>query len=75
MHNVRTPIIIYTRITINIRINFEANGTTGEGMTMSVKERQEVAEAWSDAAKKNSQHLVVQVGGAPIADVKELVGT
>lgn len=57
----------------NKRMIFKANGTTGEGMTMSVKERKEIAEAWSDSAKRNSQHLVIQVGGAPIADVKELV--
>ncbi|XP_058791646.1 N-acetylneuraminate lyase-like isoform X2 [Phymastichus coffea] len=49
-----------------------ANGTTGEGMTMSVSERKEVAEAWVEAARRNGQHLIVQVGGAPLADVKEL---
>ncbi|XP_032457066.1 N-acetylneuraminate lyase-like isoform X2 [Nasonia vitripennis] len=48
------------------------NGTTGEGMTMSVNERKEIAEAWSEATKSHDQHMVLQVGGAPLADVKEL---
>jgi len=42
-------------------------------MTMSLQERKQLAEAWSRAAKKNGQHLVVQVGGTRLADVKELV--
>lgn len=50
-----------------------ANGTTGEGMTMSVNERKEIAEAWQESARRNDQHLIVQVGGAPLSDVKELV--
>ncbi|XP_014213795.1 N-acetylneuraminate lyase [Copidosoma floridanum] len=48
------------------------NGTTGEGMTMTVGERKKVAEAWSAAAKINDQHLVVQIGGTNLADVKDL---
>ena len=42
-------------------------------MTMSVKERQEIAEAWSESAKRNDQHMIIQVGGAPLPDVKNLV--
>lgn len=49
------------------------NGTVAEGMTMSVQERKQLAEAWSQAAKKNNQHLIIQVGGTRLADVKDLV--
>lgn len=49
------------------------NGTSGEGMSMSVKERKLVAEAWVKAVKITKQHLMVQVGGAPLPDVLELV--
>lgn len=40
---------------------------------MSISERKLVAEAWSDAVKTTKQHLMVQVGGAPLPDVLELV--
>ena len=40
---------------------------------MSVNERKEIAEAWSETAKKNGQHFIVQVGGTSLAGVKELV--
>ncbi|KYN22602.1 N-acetylneuraminate lyase, partial [Trachymyrmex cornetzi] len=48
------------------------NGTNGEGMTMSVAERKLVAEAWVKAVEETKQHLMVQVGGAPLPDVIEL---
>nr|XP_034174311.1 N-acetylneuraminate lyase-like [Osmia lignaria] len=48
------------------------NGTTGEGPSMSTSERKLVAEAWSNAVKTTKQHLMVQVGGAPLPDVLEL---
>ncbi|EFN85455.1 N-acetylneuraminate lyase, partial [Harpegnathos saltator] len=48
------------------------NGTSGEGMLMSVSERKLVAEAWAKAVKETKQHLMIQVGGAPLPDVIEL---
>ncbi|XP_053597155.1 N-acetylneuraminate lyase [Microplitis demolitor] len=48
------------------------NGTTGEGVSMSVSERKQVAEAWANAVKITKQHLMIQVGGAPFPDVVEL---
>lgn len=49
------------------------NGTSGEGMSMNVKERKLVTEAWVKAVETTNQHLMVQVGGAPLPDVIELV--
>ncbi|XP_029162764.1 N-acetylneuraminate lyase-like [Nylanderia fulva] len=48
------------------------NGTSGEGMTMSVNERKLVTEAWVRATKSTKQHLMIQVGGAPLPDVIKL---
>lgn len=42
-------------------------------MSMSVEERKAVTEAWVEAVKVTKQHLMVQVGGAPLPDVIELV--
>ena len=49
------------------------NGTSGEGMSMNVAERKKVTEEWVKAVKKTNQHLMVQIGGAPLPDVLELV--
>ncbi|KAF7997416.1 hypothetical protein HCN44_005987 [Aphidius gifuensis] len=48
------------------------NGTTGEGMSMAVTERKQVAEAWAEAVKVTKQHLMIQIGGASLPDVVEL---
>jgi N-acetylneuraminate lyase len=34
-----------------------------------------VAEAWAAAVKETKQHLMIQVGGTALKDVKELVRT
>ncbi|CAG4957216.1 unnamed protein product [Colias eurytheme] len=47
-------------------------GTTGEHMTLSVSERKKIIDEWLKAGKKTGQHIMVQVGGAPMADVQEL---
>lgn len=49
------------------------HGTTGEGPAMTVAERKLVTEAWVKAVKETKQHLMIQVGGAPLPDVLELV--
>uniref|UniRef100_A0A1Q3FDN6 N-acetylneuraminate lyase n=1 Tax=Culex tarsalis TaxID=7177 RepID=A0A1Q3FDN6_CULTA len=48
------------------------NGTSGEGMLMTVQERKSVAEAWSAACLKYGLVLMVQIGGAPYPDVVDL---
>ncbi|XP_020284476.1 N-acetylneuraminate lyase-like [Pseudomyrmex gracilis] len=48
------------------------NGTSGEGTSMSVAERKLVTESWVRAVKKTQQHLMIQIGGAPLPDVLEL---
>ncbi|XP_033225217.1 N-acetylneuraminate lyase-like [Belonocnema kinseyi] len=48
------------------------NGTTGEGTSLSLKERKLISEEWAKAVKKTKQHLMIQVGGAPLPDVLEL---
>ena len=40
---------------------------------MTVTERKKVTEEWVKAVKKTDQHLMVQIGGAPLPDVLELV--
>ncbi|XP_046997973.1 N-acetylneuraminate lyase-like isoform X1 [Schistocerca americana] len=45
------------------------NGTSGEGMSMTVDERKAVTKAWVDAAKTTKQVVMVQVGGACMKDV------
>ncbi|KAK4885262.1 hypothetical protein RN001_001533 [Aquatica leii] len=48
------------------------NGTTGEGMSMSVEERKLVTEVWSQLCNQGQLHLMVQIGGASLPDVLEL---
>ena len=40
---------------------------------MTVTERKSVTKAWADATKETKLHLMVQVGGACLKDVEELV--
>lgn len=49
------------------------NGTTGEGMSMSVQERKSVAEKWFSETRRLNITMMVQVGGTTSADVFELV--
>lgn len=48
------------------------NGTTGEGQALSKEERFKLAEAWKVACTKYAITMMVQIGGAPIADVIDL---
>lgn len=47
------------------------NGTVGEGMSMTVKERKESAEAWVKAAKGKVK-IILHVGASNIRDSQEL---
>jgi dihydrodipicolinate synthase/N-acetylneuraminate lyase len=44
-------------------------------MSMTVNERKAVAEAWVTARKETNQIIMVQVGGACLKDVQELVNS
>ncbi|XP_015590365.1 N-acetylneuraminate lyase [Cephus cinctus] len=48
------------------------NGTSGEGPSLSIAERKTITEAWATAVKSTKQHLMIQVGGAPLPHVLEL---
>lgn len=39
---------------------------------MNIIERKAICESWSAATKITKQHLMIQVGGAPLPDVLEL---
>lgn len=48
-------------------------GSTGEGVSMSVKEKKAVAEAWAACSKDDSDFIVMPlVGGTSLAESKEL---
>lgn len=55
-----------------IYLIFLVHGTSGEGMSMTVTERKSVVEEWVKAVKITKQHLMVQVGGCPLADATDL---
>ncbi|XP_058053654.1 N-acetylneuraminate lyase A-like [Anopheles bellator] len=48
------------------------NGTSGEGMLLSVGERIAVTEAWQRSCRKHGITMMVQIGGAPFPDVVQL---
>nr|CAD7442280.1 unnamed protein product [Timema bartmani] len=48
------------------------NGTSGEGMSLTVSERKAVTAAWAEAVKSTKQNLMVQIGGACLKDVQEM---
>lgn len=45
------------------------NGTTGEGPCLSLIERLRTAEHWRAATARYGQSMMLQIGGAPLADV------
>ncbi|XP_034246070.1 N-acetylneuraminate lyase-like [Thrips palmi] len=48
------------------------NGTSGEGMSMTVAEREQTTEAWLQHGHKHGIHVQVQVGGTNLPDVLHL---
>ncbi|KAJ3647618.1 hypothetical protein Zmor_019485 [Zophobas morio] len=48
------------------------NDVVGEGMSLTIRERIDIADAWADVCEKTNQFLMVQIGGAPLKDVVEL---
>ncbi|CAO1363353.1 unnamed protein product [Diamesa serratosioi] len=51
---------------------FLVNGTSGEGMSLSVEERKKVTEKWMEVCKKIDILVMVQISGCPFSDVVEL---
>lgn len=49
------------------------NDVAGEGMSLTVEERKTLTEYWHDICKEKNQFLMVQVGGAPLKSVIEMV--
>ncbi|RZC32597.1 N-acetylneuraminate lyase A, partial [Asbolus verrucosus] len=48
------------------------NDIIGEGMSLTIRERMDLTDAWAEACEKNNQFLMVQIGGAPLKDVIEM---
>ncbi|XP_051481131.1 N-acetylneuraminate lyase isoform X2 [Apus apus] len=55
----------------NVR-NVFVNGTTGEGLSLSVQERKQLAEEWVHQGKDKLDHVVVHVGALSLAESQEL---
>lgn len=47
-------------------------GSTGEGLSLSTQERQQIAQAWRDALKNTALQLVVHVGHNSLEEAKQL---
>ncbi|XP_068175906.1 N-acetylneuraminate lyase [Antennarius striatus] len=52
--------------------NIFANGTTGEGMSLTVMERKLLTEEWCRKAKGKMDHVIVHVGCMSLKDSQEL---
>ncbi|XP_035223064.1 N-acetylneuraminate lyase-like [Stegodyphus dumicola] len=48
------------------------NGTTGEGLSLTVEERKSIAEGWVKAGKGKLELIIIQVGANSIKDAQEL---
>lgn len=48
------------------------NGFTGEGTTLSIEERKQLAETWFRVTRKHSLKMLLNIGGTAITDVYEL---
>uniref|UniRef100_A0A8D0GDG9 N-acetylneuraminate lyase n=1 Tax=Sphenodon punctatus TaxID=8508 RepID=A0A8D0GDG9_SPHPU len=53
--------------------NIFVNGTTGEGLALSVQERKQLAEEWVTKGKEKLDHVVIHVGALSLPESKELV--
>ncbi|KAJ0173517.1 hypothetical protein K1T71_010666 [Dendrolimus kikuchii] len=47
-------------------------GTTGEAVTMTVKERNDLLEAWVKTARPLDMKVIAQIGGVPLPDIVEM---
>ncbi|XP_028300859.1 N-acetylneuraminate lyase isoform X2 [Gouania willdenowi] len=65
------PYIDYLREKQGVNSIF-VNGTTGESLSLTVKERKELAEEWCEKAKGKMDHVIVHVGSMSIKDSQDL---
>ena len=61
------------KLKFNYYFMYKVGSSTGEGTSTTVEERKAIIEEWVKAVKLTKQHLMVQVGGAPLPQVLELV--
>ncbi|NXG63643.1 NPL lyase, partial [Hemiprocne comata] len=52
--------------------NVFVNGTTGEGLSLNVQERKQLAEEWVYRGKDKLDHVVIHVGALSLAESQEL---
>lgn len=53
---------------------FLVNGTTGEGLSLTVDERKTIAEAWMNN-RQHLDHIMLHIGAANLRDTQKLVRT
>lgn len=47
----------------------------GEGPSLTIAERKQLTEHWAEICKDSGQFLMVQIGGAPLRNVIDMVGS
>ncbi|XP_021260704.1 N-acetylneuraminate lyase isoform X1 [Numida meleagris] len=52
--------------------NIFVNGTTGEGLSLSIQERKQLAEEWMRQGKDKLDHVIIHVGALSLPDSQEL---
>ncbi|XP_070795373.1 N-acetylneuraminate lyase isoform X2 [Pituophis catenifer annectens] len=52
--------------------NVFVNGTTGEGLSLSIQERKQLAEEWVTQGKDKLDHVIIHVGSLNLPESKEL---
>ncbi|XP_044295105.1 N-acetylneuraminate lyase isoform X2 [Varanus komodoensis] len=52
--------------------NVFVNGTTGEGLSLSIQERKQLAEEWVAKGKDKLDHVIIHVGTLSLPESKEL---
>ncbi|XP_025956748.2 N-acetylneuraminate lyase isoform X3 [Dromaius novaehollandiae] len=52
--------------------NIFVNGTTGEGLALSVQERKQLAEEWVHQGKDKLDHVIIHVGALSLLESQEL---
>ncbi|XP_042337778.1 N-acetylneuraminate lyase [Plectropomus leopardus] len=65
------PYIDYLKDKQGVKSIF-VNGSTGEGMSLSVEERKTLAQEWCQKAKGKMDHVIVHVGCMSLKDSQEL---
>ncbi|XP_074858489.1 N-acetylneuraminate lyase isoform X2 [Carettochelys insculpta] len=52
--------------------NVFVNGTTGEGLSLSIPERKQLASCWVSKGKDELDHVIIHVGALSLPEAKEL---